>query len=227
VSRFTAIVRKPCDDDQTERIDCDGVHVDQGGDLHVQLTRSGDMQTVARFQHGHWASYALEPTVDEELCAGRMTLNQYRDSIGEHQVDGDCCAEAPVEAEALPEVGEMVHVWRKSGKIAACCPMRVAGRCATDSGVALALAGPLPWSPEFEQLLTSVHDETRTKHASWHWPCDGDGQDAEPEPKPPAPNITINVSGSVLSERDLRDMIRKILTDDARRSMPSGFTFGR
>lgn len=199
MSRFTAIIRIPDAGELVERIECDHVSVDNGGDLHLRRNqRSGDdLLTVGRFQHGHWASYELEPVdVDEELCTGRMTHNQYRDSIGERRVEGDC-ADAPVKAEALPEVGDTVHVWRVSGEIAGCCPMRVAGRCANQLAAGLALEGPLPWSPEFKQLLTCIHDETRTEHGSWHWPCDG--QDVEPEPKP-APNITINVSGSVLSD---------------------------
>lgn len=141
------------------------------------------------------------------------TYAAIRDTTAERNAtdSGADDADMSVKAEALPEVGETVHVWRKSGKIAGCCPMQVVGHCATESGTALALAGPLPWSPEFEQLLTSIHDETRTEHASWHWPCEGD-RDAEPEPDALAPvNVTINVSGSVLSERDLRDVIRKQL----------------
>ena len=215
MSRFTAIIRIPGAGDRVERIECDIADVDGGGDLHLNRLGDSGPLSVSRFQHGHWASYELEPTEEAEaeelLRSGAITLNDFRKRMG-IEPDTDCCADVPVKAEALPEVGETVHVWRKSGKIAGCCPMRVAGHCATESGVALALAGPLPWSPEFEQLLTSTHDETRTEHASWHWPCGGDDPDAAPKPDAPTPvSVTINVSGSVLSDRDLRDLIRKHL----------------
>ena len=213
MSRYSIRVHR--DGDAPRELPCNSVYVDDGGDLHVNREqRSSDLLTVSRFQHGHWSSYELEladeAEAEELLATGAISINEFRRRLG--LAVPDCCAESPVKAEALPEVGETVHVWRKSGKIADCCPMRVAGRCATDSGVALALAGPLPWSPEFEQLLTSVHDETRTEHASWHWPCEGDDQDAEPEPDAPAPiSVTFNFDTPVLNERWLRESVDRAL----------------
>lgn len=213
MSRHTAIVRLACPNEQHEHIPCDGVHVDQGGDLHIQATRHGDVQTVARFQHGHWASYALEetpgPDVDEWLREGVVTREEFLGRVrGEFADDS---AEAPVKAERLPEVGEMVHIWRPDDVLGGCAPLRVAEHRATPPGVdtVLILDGPLPWTDDVVQWLTQTHDETCTEVGSWHWPC-GDDQDAAPEPEKPAPlTMTINVSGSVLSQRDLRDEIQK------------------
>ena len=240
MSRYTATIRMADPHAANESVACDGVHVDGSGNLYVQVTCHGDVQTVARFQHGHWASYALEePSLVEAIreatrrLNGCMTLNECRDRIGEPPVvDTDACAEMPVKAEALPEVGSVVHLWRDGDNYTGCTLMPVAQHLPADDddpgGLLLGPAlRPDRWPHDFTHWLTRTHDETRTQSGSWHWPCDDDGQDAEPEPKLSAPNITINFAGSVLSERDLRDMIRKILTDDARRDMPSGFTFGR
>jgi hypothetical protein len=231
VSRYTAIIRKPCDDDQTERIDCDGVHVDQGGDLHVQLTRHGDVETVARFQHGHWASYALEPTVDEELCSGRMTLNQYRDSIGEHQVDGDCCASEPagpkprLQPIPAPDPGDVVHY--ASFLVPDRAPICIDASVTEINPVGTVVLNSPPGSTDRIVIVDVEYDCQQHKAGTWHWPCSGD-RAVTPESEPPGPvNVTVNVSGSVLSERDLRDTIRKIFTDDARRAYPPGVVFRR
>jgi hypothetical protein len=214
MSRYTATIRMADPHAANESVACDGVHVAGGGNLYVQVTCHGDVQTVARFQHGHWASYALEPTdepdIDAWLREDVMTREQFLRRAQGTFVDDS--ASEPVEAEALPEVGETVHIWQKSSGSVDCTPMRVAAHThvtltANPSGLALNDPdGPT----RFALYYTADHDESRTEPGSWHWPHDDD-QDADPEPKPPAPSITINVHGSVLSERDLRDAIQQQL----------------
>jgi hypothetical protein len=218
VSRYTATIHMAEPHAATQSVACDGVYVDGGGNLYVQVTCHGDVETVARFQHGHWASYALEltdgPDVDAWLREGVMTREQFLGRAQGTFVDDS--ASEPVEAEPLPEVGETVHLWREN---APCTVALVKGHLPADgdiipAGLILGRADErlldCSW-PRYSRFLTRTHDETRTESGSWHWPHDDGGQDAEPEPKPPAPSITINVSGSVLSERDLRDAIQQQL----------------
>jgi hypothetical protein len=233
VSRFTVTVRMADPDVPSESIPCDAVHVDPDGNLYVQVKHGALEQTVARVQHGHWAGYQLEladgPDVDAWLHEGVMTREQFLARVkGEF---GDCCAEAPVKAEALPEVGSIVHVVTLADT-PTCLPMRVNAHSSSCPGAlllgstdrALLLAAVPDWG-DYESL---THDESRTESGSWHYADHGDGQDVEAEPEKPAPvTVTINVSGSVLSERDLRDTIRKIFTDDARRAWTPGVTIRR
>jgi hypothetical protein len=56
-------------------------------------------------------------------------------------------------------------------------------------------------------------------------PDDGDPEPAEPEPEPDQPiTVNVSVSGGVLSERDLRDLIDKHLTEAAHRAIPRGLS---
>ncbi len=140
------------------------------------------------------------------------TYAAVRDALDRSDVDA--CNDAPVKAEALPEVGSIVHLWREE---IGCSDRRVTAHFPADGDVAAGLVlGRTDestaldyWPRDFAQYLTRTHDESRTEPGSWHWPHNDDGQDAEPEPDAPAPNITINISGSVLSERDLRDAIQQ------------------
>jgi hypothetical protein len=135
--------------------------------------------------------------------------------------DVDACNDVPVKAEALPKVGETVHVWAKDGA-PGCTPMHVVGylggRVIPAAGLYLQGFCATAASP-IRRYSSPSHDETRTEPCSWHYPCGGDGRDAEPEPDAPGPvSVTINVSGSVLSERDLADTLRKIIRQDMARN---------
>ena len=216
MSRFTAIIRIPDAGELVERIDCDEISVSDTGDLRLHRSQrpGDDLLTVARFQHGHWSSYELEPTdgpdVDAWLREGVMTREQFLARVkGEF---GDCCAEAPIKAEALPEVGDIVHVVTLADT-PTCLPMQVKAHSSSCPGAlllgstdrALLLAAVPDWG-DYESL---THDESRTESGSWHYADHGDGRDVEPEPVKPAPTITINVSGSLPSTNDLRDLIQK------------------
>ena len=151
------------------------------------------------------ANILASDSIDAKLRDGRTTLNRVRES-----------SDKP-EAETLPEIGEIVHQWRRSGNIGGCVPMRVVRR-ETEEGflpvLALKRLTPNVLPSEPMQYITRTHDETRTQPSSWHWPCGGDDLDAVPESDAPGPvSVTINVSGSVLSDRDLRDVIKRHLRD--------------
>lgn len=140
---------------------CDSVYVDGGGDLKVnRFQRPGDdLLTIARFQHGHWSSYELEPTVE---------------------ATADDCADAPVKAEALPEVGASVHMWRETADGVGCTLMPVIQHITAEgdfpAGLLLSRAvDPDRWPNDWTQWITRTHDETRSTSGSWHYPCEDGG----------------------------------------------------
>src|SRR5207302_10489202 len=56
-----------------------------------------------------------------------------------------------------------------------------------------------------------AEDQTGRGSDTWHWPCNGHD---EPEPDGGNPVINITVNGSILSERDLTDTIRRVMWHD-------------
>jgi hypothetical protein len=215
VSRYKIQVRQA--DSLHGTFACDSVYVDDGGDLHVNRKHSGnDLLTIARFQHGHWSSYELEPTADPDVEAwlreGVMTREQF---LGRVHGLVDDSADEPVEAEALPEVGSVVHLWRDGDNYTGCTLMPVAQHLPADDddpgGLLLGPAvRPDRWPHDFTHWLTRTHDETRTQSGSWHYADHGDGRDVEPEPvKPAPPTVTINISAAVMSPADIADAINK------------------
>ena len=218
MSRYTATVRTSDPHAPNETIPCDVAYVDGGGDLHLNRLRGGgDSLTIARFQHGHWSSYELEPTAEPDVEAwlreGVMTREQFlRRAQGE---SADARADAPVKAEARPEVGSIVHLWSQDGTGFACTPMYVTAYRYDGAWAAALLLSSRPGDvrfPDVDSYLSLTHDENRTVSGSWHYPCDGDDRDAAPKPDAPAPvSVTFNFDTPVLNERWLRESVDRAL----------------
>lgn len=187
--RYIAHVRQF--DGHAEAIDCDDVHVDDDGHLRLNLAQhSADNITVGRFAHGAWASYMLEPAPQVEP----ETYYGYDDCAP--------CNTEPEKAETLPEPGDVVHIHQADRPTCLFGPVTKVG-----PNVLEVEAGD---DPRYPRYVSIHHDETRTIHGSWHWPCEGDAaKDTEPEPDAPAPQIVVHVHGSVLSERDLDQAIQR------------------
>lgn len=203
MSRYSIRVHR--DDHAPRELPCDSVYVDDGGDLHVNREqRSSDLLTVARFQHGHWSRYELEPSNDAAekwIQDGVTTPDEYLNRHGLPLIDA-ADADMPVKTESLPEVGDRVHLLRRGDP----CMDVYIGAVHGDGTVLLMAHPDKPW----RTADRVAQDSPSRPQYSWHWPCDSDGRHDEPEPEPPAPiTVTINVSGSVISERELADLIRR------------------
>lgn len=86
---------------------------------------------------------------------------------------------------ALPEVGDVVHIWDFAR--ARCLP----GPVISINHTALEVeAGD---DPRFTRYIAIHHDETRSIDQSWHRPCGSDGQDATATPGDPERPITVTV----------------------------------
>lgn len=145
-------------------------------------------------------SISREPDDEKALHEGTMTTNAYRAKLGYPPLTD---TDEPVKMLRRPVVGDRVHF--VSGRDGACYDSLV--KRIEDDGK-LYLFVHIADSPI--HIPNIMGDNTDHQRCTWHWPCGGDEQPAEPEPDAPAPTtITINVHGSVLSERDLRDAIEK------------------
>ena len=97
----------------------------------------------------------------------------------------------PAQADPLPEVGGIVHLWRDTADGVGCTSMPVLQHLAAEDDLPAGLllsraADPDRWPEDWTQWITRTRDETRTTSGSWHYPCDGDGcLKTEPEPETP------------------------------------------
>lgn len=143
MSRYIARVRQH--DTLTAHFACDSLHVDDGGNLSLNLQHSPDeVITVARFQHGHWASYELDLVPETETAAPNT------DSLAA--------------AVRFPRVNDAVHLLAP-GRPG--CTVAFVHRVEAN--------GCLVVWPEFDAgpyPREVVHDETQQAEFSWHWPCD-------------------------------------------------------
>ena len=209
MSRYSIRVHR--DGDAPREHPCDSVYVDDGGDLHVNRNQrpSDDLLTIARFQHGHWSSYELEPSneaaAEERLRLGAIMLDEFAKRISG---DADASADVPVKAERLPMVGETVHLVTFDGH--GCTPAKVFRPTLDGFVVVHPIGDPTPWPREVR------HDESRQSENSWHWPCEGDGRDAEPERplEPTTVTIELNISGGcTIDPADLQAVISRYMLD--------------
>jgi len=151
-------------------------------------------------------SISREPDDLKALREGLMTINQYRAKLGYPPLaDTDEPVAGPHETHA----GDTVHF--VGGHDGACYDSLV--ERVEDDGK-LFLFVQLPDAPI--RIPGVVGDHAEHRRCTWHWSCDGDERPSEPDSPAPT-SITVNVQGSVVSERDLLAAIQKQMW---RRGMP-------
>ncbi|MFC1418586.1 hypothetical protein [Streptacidiphilus cavernicola] len=188
MSRYNARVR--ADAGLTGTFACDSLHVDSGGNLSLNLQRSTDeVVTIARFQHGYWSSYELDVDPNPEPDSFTDRGNQLR-------------------AKEAAEIAALTAEWQSARTRADC------------SSVVAALDLHRPCHPY--SIVQCAHCQTGSDAPDKdfaRWPCatytaltNMPVQAAEPERRPLAPmDITLTMQGTVGSEQDIAEAIRRAL----------------
>lgn len=224
-ARFIAHVERP--DGRVHHIDCDAAHENDAGCL--ALTVNTYVGAIAAYAPGAWASYRLEaapePVTEEQLMSGEKSLNDYRRSLGfhascavahtDHQGNPIPCPDAAPGSDAFswPAVGDKVHVWlRDHGCLASTVDAHVKDAIIGGDMVGLGIRLDRPFGDAELRVygVYSIFDPTMQLDGSWHYPHDDEPADSEPEGPNPV-NVSINVHGTVVAERQLRDLVERLI----------------
>lgn len=202
-ARFIAHVERP--DGRVHHIDCDAAHENDAGRL--ALTSDTYIGAVACYAPGAWVSYVLQaaptPVTLEQVQRGEKSLNDYRRSLGMETIH------CPTRMIPIPAPKISGNVCYLNGH-AVCLPASIT-RINPDGTLDLRA---FPGTNDEIEFTRVEFDITRQENGTWHWPHDAD-EPAGPAPEVPSPvTVNVTVQGSVISDRDLAQQIRKVINAD-------------